>query len=139
MRLRSAHERRPRGATIHTSRHTRGPIMSQSSTSVGNGFSAAKSHRLYPVTMRRGSKTLIRTGSIGSGMADIDATEQLRKRLDALIYILMNLKRFETNRAEDRILELRGLGFSDTEVARIIGKTRGYVASVTSRARRETR
>jgi len=72
-------------------------------------------------------------------MADIDATEQLRKRLDALIYILMNLKRFETNRAEDRILELRGLGFSDTEVARIIGKTRGYVASVTSRARRETR
>jgi hypothetical protein len=70
-------------------------------------------------------------------MAEADSSEVLRKRLDALIYILMNLKRFETIRAEDRILELRGLGFSDTEVARIIGKTRGYVASVTSRARRK--
>ncbi len=69
-------------------------------------------------------------------MANVEESAALRKRLDALIYISMNLKRFETMTAEKKILELKSLGFGDTEIAGIIGKTRGYVASVTSKARK---
>ena len=70
---------------------------------------------------------------------EVDGLREISRRLDAVIYLLMNLKRFESISAEDRILELRTLGFSDTEVARIIGRTRGYVASAVSRGRRKNR
>lgn len=70
---------------------------------------------------------------------EADETDGLSRRLDAIIYLLMNLKRLEVMTAEDRILELSGIGFSATEVARIIGKTRGYVTSAVSRGRRKRR
>jgi hypothetical protein len=62
--------------------------------------------------------------------------EAVVKRLDALIYLAMNQARLADLTSEQKIKELKGLGFSDTEVAKIIGKTRGYVSSVTSRARK---
>ncbi len=71
-----------------------------------------------------------------SSVPNEEESQAMRKRLDALIYVSMNLKRFETMTAEKKILELKSLGFGDTEIAGIIGKTRGYVASVTSRARK---
>jgi len=62
--------------------------------------------------------------------------EAIVKRLDALIYIALNQARLTDLKSEQKIQELKGLGFSDTEVAKIIGKTRGYVSSATSRARK---
>ncbi len=62
--------------------------------------------------------------------------EAIEKRLDALIYVVLNQARLNDLTAEQKIQELKGLGFTDTEVAKIIGKTRGYVSSVTSRARK---
>ena len=62
--------------------------------------------------------------------------EAIVKRLDALIYIALNQARLTDLKSEQKIQELKGLGFSDTEVAKIIGKTRGYVSSAVSRARR---
>ncbi len=65
------------------------------------------------------------------------AVHGLERRLDAILYVLMNLKRFEGLSAEQRILEIRRLGFTDSEVARMIGRSRSYVASAMSRARRK--
>ena len=62
--------------------------------------------------------------------------EAIEKRLDALIYVVLNQARLNDLTAEQKIQELKGLRFTDTEVAKIIGKTRGYVSSVTSRARK---
>ncbi len=62
--------------------------------------------------------------------------DELVKRLDALIYLGMNQARLNDMTSEQKIRELKGLGFTDTEVAKIIGKTRGYVSSVTSGLRK---
>ena len=62
--------------------------------------------------------------------------EAIVKRLDALIYLTLNVARLKDLTSEQKIQELKGLGFTDIEVAKIIGKTRGYVSSAVSRARR---
>ena len=62
--------------------------------------------------------------------------EAIVKRLDALIYLTLNVARLKDLTSEQKIQELKGLGFTDVEVAKIIGKTRGYVSSAVSRARR---
>ena len=62
--------------------------------------------------------------------------EAVVKRLDALIYVIMNEVKLKDLTSEQKIQELKGLGFTDVEVAKIIGKTRGYVSSAVSRARR---
>ncbi len=70
---------------------------------------------------------------------EADPGADLSRRLDAIIYVLMNLKRFEGLTAEGKIAELKDIGFKDVEIARMIGRTRGYVASAAARSRRKGR
>ena len=78
-------------------------------------------------------RTYLNHVSLRSLMPDDEA---IVKRLDALIYLTLNVARLKDLTSEQKIQELKGLGFTDVEVAKIIGKTRGYVSSAVSRARR---
>lgn len=56
--------------------------------------------------------------------------EEVVKRLDTLIYLTLNQAPFDKLTERERIQTLKGLGFTDTEIATMIGKTRGYVSSI---------
>jgi len=57
--------------------------------------------------------------------------EEITKRLDTIIYLLIKQTR-EKDEAKKKevIAELFELGLKDFEIAKILGKSRGYVSSV---------
>jgi hypothetical protein len=54
--------------------------------------------------------------------------EGVERRLDAIINILLRQTRLQEESARDHIALLHSQGFSDIEIARILGRTRGYVS-----------
>lgn len=55
--------------------------------------------------------------------------EEVTKRLDVIIYLLLEQKRQGGTSRRDIIEQLTDLGLKDSEIARILGKTRSYVSS----------
>jgi hypothetical protein len=55
--------------------------------------------------------------------------EEVTKRLDVIIYLLLEQKRQAGVSKKQIINELSTLGLKDWEIARILGKTRSYVSS----------
>ncbi len=60
----------------------------------------------------------------------------IERRLDAIIHILLRQTEVQEMNARNQIEMLSRLGLSDQEIARILGRTRGYVASELSIIRR---
>lgn len=54
---------------------------------------------------------------------------EVTKRLDVIIYLLLEQKRQAGTSRRDIIKELTHLGLKDSEIAGILGRTRGYVSS----------
>jgi DNA-binding CsgD family transcriptional regulator len=61
--------------------------------------------------------------------------EGIAKRLDAIIRILLRQTEVQEMSARGQIQLLEELGLSDAEIARILGRSRGYVASELSKMR----
>jgi len=61
-----------------------------------------------------------------NGNDDMDGVE---KRLDAIINILLRQTKLQEGSSRAHIALLYSIGFSDSEIARVLGKTRGYVSS----------
>jgi DNA-binding CsgD family transcriptional regulator len=59
----------------------------------------------------------------------------ITRRLDAIIHILIKHTQIQDMTARDQIILLRSIGLKDTEIASILGKTRGYVSSELSKAK----
>lgn len=55
--------------------------------------------------------------------------DEVTKRLDIIIYLLLEQKRQAGMSNRDIIKELTNLGLKDWEIAKILGKTRSYVSS----------
>ncbi len=55
--------------------------------------------------------------------------EEVTRRLDVIIYLLLEQKRQAGMSTRHIIKELTTLGLKDWEVAKILGKTRSYVSS----------
>ncbi len=55
--------------------------------------------------------------------------EGIEKRLDAIINILLRQTKLQEETSRRHIALLSSNGFSDIEIAGILGRTRGYVAS----------
>jgi len=68
--------------------------------------------------------------------ADFDGIE---RRLDAIIHILLRQTEAQEMSTRDQIGTLSRLGLRDWEIARILCRTRGYVASELSKVRRRSR
>lgn len=60
-------------------------------------------------------------------------TESIIKRLDTIIYILLRHNQLQEMTTRGHIALLTSLGLRDIEIAKILGKTRGYVASERSK------
>lgn len=56
-------------------------------------------------------------------------SEGIERRLDAVIRILLNQTEVQESSTRSHIQLLSELGLTDTEIARILGRSRGYVAS----------
>ena len=56
-------------------------------------------------------------------------TKGIEKRLDAMIRILLRPTEVQEMSSRDQIALLYSTGLSDAEIANILGRTRGYVAS----------
>lgn len=54
--------------------------------------------------------------------------EDITKRLDVIIYLLLDKKRNEGKSNREIIKELSELGLKDTEICKMLGKSRSYVA-----------
>jgi hypothetical protein len=52
----------------------------------------------------------------------------IERRLDAIIGILLKQTDLQERSSRDHIAMLSSMGFKDVEIARILGKTRGYVS-----------
>jgi DNA-binding CsgD family transcriptional regulator len=63
------------------------------------------------------------------GKKDLQWVEGIEKRLDAIIRILLKQTEVQESSSRAHIQLLSELGLSDAEIARILGRTRGYVAS----------
>jgi IS30 family transposase len=53
----------------------------------------------------------------------------VEKRLDAIINILLSQTQLQEEPTRNKIALLSSIGFSDSEIARILGRSRGYVSS----------
>ena len=62
-------------------------------------------------------------------MDEKNKLDDVIKRLDTLIYILLRHGRIQEMTTREQIELLTSLGLRDIEIARILGKSRGYVAS----------
>jgi IS30 family transposase len=60
---------------------------------------------------------------------DNDRFEGIERRLDAVIGILLKQTQLQEQPSRSHIALLSSMGFKDTEIATILGKTRGYVSS----------
>jgi len=58
-----------------------------------------------------------------------ETAEGIEKRLDAIIHILLRQTEVQEMSTRKHIELLNRLGLRDSEIARILGRTRGYVAS----------
>ncbi len=70
---------------------------------------------------------------------DTASTAGIERRLDAIIHILLRQTDVQEMSAREQIEVLDRLGLRDSEIARILGRTRGYVASELSVVRRGSR
>jgi hypothetical protein len=66
---------------------------------------------------------------------ETDKIDGLIKRLDILIYILLRHGNIQEMTSREHIGLLTSLGLRDVEIANILGKTRGYVASERTKIR----
>jgi len=73
------------------------------------------------------------------GTEETASTAGIERRLDAIIHILLRQTEVQEMNAREQIQVLDRLGLRDSEIARILGRTRGYVASELSIVRRESR
>jgi DNA-binding CsgD family transcriptional regulator len=64
---------------------------------------------------------------------DVQNMEKVEKRLDVVIHILLRQTQLQEMTSRDHINFLSSLGLRDVEIARILGRTRGYVASELSK------
>jgi hypothetical protein len=64
-------------------------------------------------------------------------TSGIERRLDAIIHILLRQTEMQEMSTRGRIELLSEIGLKDSEIARILGRTRGYVASELSLHRKE--
>ena len=69
-------------------------------------------------------------------MVDKLDSEQLRKRLDAIILLLLESSPGGADSTTRKIERLLELGFTSPEVAQVIGKKLNYVTAVTSGKKR---
>ncbi len=59
--------------------------------------------------------------------------EEINKRLDAIINILLRHNQLQEMTTREHIEILNSVGLRDAEIARILGRTRGYVAGELSK------
>jgi hypothetical protein len=69
---------------------------------------------------------------------DFDA-DALRKRLDALILLLLENSQQAADTVAAKIERLRDLGFTNSEMAQMLGKPPNYIGAVVSRKRSGSR
>jgi len=62
--------------------------------------------------------------------------EEIKKRMDLIIYLLLDIKKQEGKKAKEIIKELSEWGLKDYEIANILGKTRSYIASELSKTKK---
>lgn len=65
-----------------------------------------------------------------------DKIDDVLKRLDILIYILLRQESIQEMTGREHIGLLTSLGLRDIEIAGILGKSRGYVASERTKIRK---
>jgi len=65
-----------------------------------------------------------------------DKIDDVLKRLDILIYILLRQEKLQEMTGRDHIGLLTSLGLRDIEIANILGKSRGYIASERTKIRK---
>ena len=66
---------------------------------------------------------------LAKGQPSTTDVEGIERRLDALIHILLRQAEVQEMSTRRHIELLNNLGLRDAEIARILGRTRGYVAS----------
>lgn len=77
----------------------------------------------------------------GSVTEDIfeKAMNKLTKKLDVMIYLLLDGRRKDGVSARDMVKELMDLNLKDTEIASILGKSRSYISKEMSQIRKYRR
>ena len=60
---------------------------------------------------------------------ELQWVERIEKRLDVIIRILLKQTEVQESSSRVHIQLLSDLGLTDAEIAKILGRTRGYVAS----------
>ena len=66
---------------------------------------------------------------------DKEQFEEINKRLDALIRISLRHNETQELTSREQIEMLRSVGLRDIEIARILGKSRGYISSELNKIR----
>lgn len=67
------------------------------------------------------------------------AMNKLTKKLDVMIYLLLDGRRKDGVSARDMVKELMDLNLKDTEIASILGKSRSYISKEMSQIRKYRR
>lgn len=60
----------------------------------------------------------------------------IQKRLEVLIYLQLRRNEIEEMNVGEQFVLLKRLGFDDSEIANLFGKTRGYVSSEITRLKK---
>jgi len=60
---------------------------------------------------------------------ELDLLKKINSRLEILIYFLLRKNEIEEMTLGQQFRLLKRLGFGDTEIAELFGKSRGYVSS----------
>lgn len=64
------------------------------------------------------------------------SVEEVTRRLDVIIYLLLDQKKQQGKSNRDIIKELSEFGLKDSEIAKMLGRSRSYVASELTQIRK---